>query len=342
MAKTSILIVRPEGDDTSPADQALGAQLCAGSEIELHERRFRRDVPDDIERQLALWSGKVAGVIGAMQVAESQRLAKLAEKMQILCFVANNNPAVWKSRNIFHIGFPTPQTTTAIAAELVQKTNSRRYLMLHDSTEFQTRVATTMQARLRELGMDARTIAHSPGDPLHLRGDWKPEVIYVVFSSERKARTIIETAGEMLSDTPLVFGRSLLRESFLQFLDGRLGEFWFVDTNFRQPHSRTESQWHFIEAMSSNGVAVPTTSHAFGWDCMKFCAAALKAGGGDPRHAIDYLESGTTLEGAGGPCAFTPDNHNGRHGPGPTILSRWSNGRFEEIQALRAAGDTIS
>src|SRR5690348_4453374 len=104
MAKTSILIMRPEGDDASPADQALGARLAAGPEIEVHERRFRRNVPDDIERQLALWNGKVAGVIGAMQVAESQRLAKIAEQMRAVCFVANNNPAVWKSRNIFHIG----------------------------------------------------------------------------------------------------------------------------------------------------------------------------------------------------------------------------------------------
>src|SRR3954471_1323908 len=105
MAKTSILIMRPEGDDTSPADQALAARLSAGPEIEVHERHFRRGVPDEIERQLALWNGKAAGVIGAMQVAESQRLAKLAEQMQLLCFVANNNPVVWKSRNIFHIGF---------------------------------------------------------------------------------------------------------------------------------------------------------------------------------------------------------------------------------------------
>jgi len=331
MTSTSVLLLRPETDDTSPADQALGAELSAGPEIEVHERRFRRDIPDDIERRLALWDGKVAGVVGAMQVAESQRLAKLAGQMQVLCFVANNNPAVWKSRNIFHIGFPTPQTTAAIADELIQKTNRRRYLMLHDSTEFQTRVAATMQARLQECGMDARAIAHRPGDPLHLRSDWKPEVIYVVFSSERKARMIIETAGETLSETPLVLGRSLLRESFLRFLKGRAGEFWFVDTNFRRERTRTDSQQQFVDVMNRNGVTIPTTNHAFGWDCMKFCATALQAAGGDPLRAIDYLESGVTLEGAGGLCSFTPDDHNGRHGSGPTILSRWNNGRFEEI-----------
>ena len=331
MTKAGILIMRPEGDDTAPGDQALGARLSAGPETDVHEQRFRRDIPDDIERQIALWKGKIAGVIGVMQVAESQRLAKLAEQMQLLCFVGNNNPAVWLSRNIFHIGFPTPQTTAAIAAELVQKTNRRRYLMLHDSTVFQTRVAETMKTRLQEYGMDARALTHNPGDPLDLRGGWKPELVYVVFSGERKARTIVETAGETLNGTPLVLGRSLLRESFLQFLNGRAGEFWFVDTNFRRPQTRTESQQQFISVMSRNGVAIPTTSHAFGWDCMKFCAAALNAVGGDPQGAIDYLESGVTLEGAGGLCSFTPDNHNGRHGLGPTILSRWSNGQFEEI-----------
>jgi hypothetical protein len=83
--------------------------------------------------------------------------------------------------------------------------------------------------------------------------------------------------------------------------------------------------------MEANNITLPTTKHAFGWDCMKFCVGALKAGDGDPQRAIDYLESGVTLEGAGGLCAFAPDNHNGRLGLGPTILSRWNNGRFEEI-----------
>ncbi len=86
-----------------------------------------------------------------------------------------------------------------------------------------------------------------------------------------------------------------------------------------------------MRVMENNGVEVPTTNHAFGWDCMKFCAMALKAGDGDPKRAIDYLESGVTLEGAGGTCTFAPDNHNGRRGSGPTILSRWNNDRFEDV-----------
>jgi ABC-type branched-subunit amino acid transport system substrate-binding protein len=94
---------------------------------------------------------------------------------------------------------------------------------------------------------------------------------------------------------------------------------------------RTESQQHFMQAMAENGVKVPTTNHAFGWDCMKFWVQALQSGGGDPSRAVEYLESGVTLEGATGACSFSPDNHNGRHGPGPTILSRWNNGRFEDV-----------
>jgi hypothetical protein len=64
---------------------------------------------------------------------------------------------------------------------------------------------------------------------------------------------------------------------------------------------------------------------------MKFCALALKASNGDPQRAVDYLESGVTLEGASGTCSFSPDNHNGRRGLGPAILSRWNNGRFEDV-----------
>jgi hypothetical protein len=333
MKNNTILIMRPEGDDSSPADQTFAARLAAGPEVEVREQLFRRDQPGDLERQLGSWDGKVAGVVGAMQVAESQQLGQLAERMNLLCLVANNNPAVWQHRrHIFHIGFPTSQTTAAVAAELMRRAGRRRYLMLHDATEFQTRVATSMETRLREYGMDVRLLAHKPDDALDLGADgWKPELIYVVFSSEMKALKVVQTVGARMPDTPLVLGRSLLRESFLRSLNGRAGEFCFVDTNCRRSRMRTQNQELFMQTMAENGVKVPTTNHAFGWDCMKFCAQALQAGGGDPSRAVDYLENGVGLEGATGACLFSPDNHNGRHGPGPTILSRWNNGRFEDV-----------
>jgi ABC-type branched-subunit amino acid transport system substrate-binding protein len=175
-------------------------------------------------------------------------------------------------------------------------------------------------------------LAHNPGDALDIGADgWRPELIYVVFSSERKALKVVQTIGERMPHTPLVLGRSLLRESFLQSLNGRAGEFWFVDTNFRRSRMRNRSQEQFVQVMQENGIRVPTTNHAFGWDCMKFCALALQAGDGDARRAIEYLESGVTLEGATGTCSFSPDNHNGRRGMGPTILSRWTNGRFADV-----------
>lgn len=323
--------MRPDDDDSSPVDQTLAARLAALPGNQIQEHRFRRDLPDDLERQMSCWEGEVAGVIGAMRVPESQLLGTLAAKMNMVCFVANNNPAVWQNRrNVFHIGFPTAQTAAAVAAALAQSADRRRYLLLYDPTEFQTRVATAMEVRLRGHGKDARALPHHPGDPLNVGEGWKPDLIYLVFSSERKALKIVQTIGQSMPDTPLVFGRSLLRQSFLQHLHGRAGEFWFVDTNFRRNRNRTESQQKFMHAMEQNGFAVPTTNHAFGWDCMKFCAEALQAGDGDPDRAIAYLESGVTLEGAGGACTFVPDNHNGRHGSGPTILSRWNNGRFDD------------
>ena len=333
MKKKTILIMRPEGDDSSPADQTFAARLAAGPEVEIREQLFQRDEPDDLARQLRSWEGKVAGVIGAMRVPESQQLGQLTERINLLCLVANNNPAVWqKRRNIFHIGFPTSQTTAAVAAELTRNANRRRYLLLHDASEFQTSVAANMETRLREYGMEVRLLVHNPGEALDIGADgWKPELIYVVFSSERKALQVVQSVGERMPDTPLVLGRSLLRESFLRSLNGRVGEFWFVDTNFRRSRMRNRSQELFVAVMEENGVRVPTTNHAFGWDCMKFCALALQAGDGDARRAIEYLESGVTLEGATGTCSFSPDNHNGRRGLGPTILSHWTNGRFEDV-----------
>jgi ABC-type branched-subunit amino acid transport system substrate-binding protein len=332
MKNIPVLILRPDDDDPSPADQILAARLSASPDIEIQEGFFRRDLPDDLERQVASWDGKVAGVVGAMRAPESQLLGQLAERMNVLCFVANNNPAVWQNRrHVFHIGYPTTQTTAAVAAELAQNAGRQRYLMLYDPTEFQTRVASTMETRLRDHGKDVRSLPHNPGDLLDMGDGWKPELIYVVFSSERKALKIVQTIGQSLPDTPLVFGRSLLRQSFLQQLRGHAGECWFVDTRFRRSRDRSESQQQFMHVMEDNGIKMPTTNHAFGWDCMKFCATALKAGDGDPKRAIDYLESGVTLEGAGGACTFSPDNHNGRRGSGPTILSRWSKDRFEVV-----------
>lgn len=332
MNKIRILIMRPEGEHSSPADQSLGARLSAGPYIAVEEQLFQHDLAGDLEKKLTAWRGKIAGVVGATRASESQRLGKVAEEINALCFVANNNPSVWqKRRHVFHIGFPWSQTSAAVAAELVQKTNRRRYLLLHDSTEFQSRVAANMQESLAGYGMDVKAIAYAPGEPLELASGWKPEVIYVIFSSERKALEIVRLIGKRTPDIPVVIGRSLLRESFLQTLRGRTGEFWFVDTIFRRNRAQAGSQQQFMQVMDENGVRVPTTNHAFGWDAMKFCALALQAGDGDPAKAIDYLESGVTLEGASGTCSFSPDNHNGRLGRGPTILSRWNHDRFEDV-----------
>ena len=332
MRKIRILIMRPQGDHSAADDQTLGAKLSAPADIALQEDTFDRGQPADLERRFAAWRGKIDGVIGATRAAESQRLGEIAEDIGALCFVANNNPSVWqKRRHVFHIGFPWSQTAAAVAAELVQKTNRRRYLLLHDSTQFQSQVAANMEKFLKGYGIDVKAMAYVPGSPLELTGSWKPEVIYVVFSSERKAAEIIRTVNDSAPDIPVVIGRSLLRESFLQLLNGRTGEFWFVDTIFRRNRVHTDSQQKFMQVMVEKAVRIPTTNHAFGWDCMKFCALALKAGDGDPKRAIDYLESGVTLEGATGTCTFAPDNHNGRHGLGPTILSRWNHGRFEDV-----------
>jgi ABC-type branched-subunit amino acid transport system substrate-binding protein len=332
MEKIRILLLRPEGNDISPTDQSFAAHLSAPPEVVIEEQRFRRDDgTSDLEERLAPWKGKVAGVVGAVRVPESRRLGELAEQMDLLCFVANNNPSVWqRRRHIFHIGLPTTQTTAAVAAALVQKTNRRRFLLLHDQNEFQSRVAATMEAALAIHGMEVKSQAQSPDEPVIFPSGWPPELVYVVFSNEPKALPIVRAIREQAPDIPILFGRSLLRESFLAALGKHDGEFWFVDTVFRRSRLHTESQQEFMQAMAANGINIPTTNHAFGWDAMKFCAHALNVAQADPSAAIDYLESGVALEGASGTCFFSPDNHNGRLGLGPTIVSRWINGRLED------------
>jgi ABC-type branched-subunit amino acid transport system substrate-binding protein len=332
MEKIRILLLRPEGDEASPVDQSLGARLSAGPDVFVQEEYFRRDDADDLESKLLPWAREVAAVVGAARVPESTRLGELAERMNLLCFVANNNPSVWqKRRHVFHIGFPTSQTTAAVAATLVKKPGMQRFLLLHDENEFQHRVASNMEAALRAQGRDVRSQAHAPRDALKISNGWKPDLVYVVFSSERKALPIVQAIRDYSAEIPLVLGRSLLRASFLTSLGDQAGEVWFVDTSFRHAGSQTENQRRFIQAMAANGTGVPTTNHAFGWDGMRFCLLALKAAQGNPLRAIDFLESGIALEGASGTCCFSPENHNGRLTPGPTILTRWAQHRLEQV-----------
>jgi ABC-type branched-subunit amino acid transport system substrate-binding protein len=333
MNRMPILLLRSESDDPSPIDQSLGARLSAlegpvHSDIAIEEEVFCRDDLADIERKLWPWKGKVAGVIGTTNVPESTRLGELAEEMKLLCFVANNNPSVWQRRNhVFHIGLPSTQTAEAVAL-LLEKTKRKRIFLLYDQTEFQRRVASSMEAALKNHGMEVSSRAELTDADFELVKDWRPDLIYVIFSSEGKSLPVVQKI-RALSQVPLLFGRSLLRESFLSALDD-VGESWFVDM-FHRNGTQNPTQQDFLQILSARGVNVPTANHAFGWDAMSFCALGLKAGGGQSSLAIDYLESGVTLEGATGTCSFSRENHNGRTGIGPTTLTRWHKGHLEEV-----------
>jgi ABC-type branched-subunit amino acid transport system substrate-binding protein len=335
METIRILLLRPQSDDPSPVDQSLGARLSAQSfaadGIRIVEEGFNHNGVTGLERKLTPWQGKLSAVVGATNVPDSTRLGELAEGMNLLCFVANNNPAVWQGRRqVFHIGLPTNQTTTAVAG-LVKKTGRRRILLLHDQTEFQSRVALSMESALSGLNLDARTQAASADDGFEFPKGWQPELIYVIFSSERKALPLAQAVSKSRFDVPLLFGRSLLRKSFLTALGDHAGDCWFVDM-FQRNGVQTVAQRQFIEVMSAHGVDIPTANHAFGWDGMAHCATALKAAAGDPQRAIEYLETGVLLQGASGTCSFSRDNHNGRFEPGPHTLTRWHHHRLEDVE----------
>ena len=335
MEPIRLLLLRSEGDDTSPVDQSLGTRLSAlqgpeSSDVLVEEEHFRRENFTDMEKKLAHWQGKISGVIGATNVPESTRLGEFAEEMNLLCFVANNNPLVWQQRrHVFHIGLPSTQTAEAVAM-LLQKTQRRRIFLLYDQTEFQRRVASSMETALTQRGIEVSSQPGSVDDAFKLLGEWHPDLIYVIFSSERKALPVAQRVREHVKNIPLLFGRSLLRESFLLSFDEKAGEAWFVDM-FHRSGTQTEIQRRFMRALSDRGINVPTANHAFGWDLMSFCALALKAARGEPSRAIDHLESGLILEGVTGACSFARDNHNGRLGFGPTTLTRWAKGRLEEV-----------
>jgi ABC-type branched-subunit amino acid transport system substrate-binding protein len=263
-----------------------------------------------------------------MNVPESTMLGELAEESRLLCFVANNNPSVWNGkRHVFHIGIPSAQTAQAVALHLANL-GIRRVQLVHDRSEFQRHAGSCALAALQRAGLEAQSRLVEPNGEAEIR--WAPDLFYLLYSNEEKALAIAREIRRQAGETPLLFGRSLLRESFISALAEHTKEAWFVDMI---PRTRKGSppQEKFVAALSEAGTRIPTASHCFGWDLMALSCRALSEAKGAPEAAVDYLESGAVLEGVAGSYRFDAANHNGRSGIGPTILSRWREDHVEEI-----------
>jgi len=335
MEPIGILLLKPDSDEPSPVDQSLGARLAAAhaadvAGIVIEEASFRHGDVDDLKSVFDQRRGNIAAVVGATSVPESTRLGQLAESAGVLCFVANNNPSVWqKRRQVFHIGLPSAQTAAAVAEHLWRR-HCHRIALIHDQTEFQRRVAANMETALVARGATLRSYAQLADADLASLSEWHADVIYLIFSSESKALPIarqVRTAGVSV---PLLFGRSLIRQSFLSALGTDAGECWFVDM-FSRVAPANKFTTTFFNSLRAAGVSVPTANHAFGWDGMSFCTRALMTAEEKPADAIAYLESAVPLVGVTGSCAFSAENHNGRAGIGPTVLTRWHNGLFDDV-----------
>src|SRR5215813_2892426 len=92
-----LLLIRPESSDPSPVDQAQGARLAAmyGPARELadfEEDSFERGNLGNLERKLYRRGGQLCGIVGATSVPGATHLGQLAQSLNLLCLVANNNP----------------------------------------------------------------------------------------------------------------------------------------------------------------------------------------------------------------------------------------------------------
>jgi ABC-type branched-subunit amino acid transport system substrate-binding protein len=335
MKRLRLLLLRPQGNDPAPLDQAQGSRLAAlqgpAREIaDLEEDSFERGNLGNLERKLRRWAGRVSGVVGATNVPEAARLGQLAEESNIICLVANNNPSVWQGRRrVFHIGLPSRQTAVALAQAL-RHAGYTRVFLLHDETEFQGRVAFNMLTALQEIKIEVNAQAGSRPAWLEEMRGWKPDLLYLIYSEEKRALPIAGMIRSSAPNTALLVGRSLLRSSFIASLGAGVEGVLFVDF-LRRARQESTPMAEFTRALTREGVDYPTANHGFGWDAMTLCSMALAKGEGDALRASEYLESGVLLEGVTGQFRFSRENHNGREGPGPTRISRWRNGRLEKI-----------
>jgi len=332
MSKVRILLLKPGGENPSPTDQSLGAYLAATEgpqreNISLEQETFRHGDLDDLAAAVRRRQGKFDGVVGATNVPESTALGKLSEELQFLCFVSNNNPSVrHHRRTIFHIGVPTRLTSAAVAEQLVRRIGAKRIHLIHEATEFQTRVADNTASFLKGAGAEARSIPATRTDWLDDVRAWNPELVYVVVSDEGRALPLVRSVREVFPRLPLLLGRSLLRRSFIDAVGSDpMDALLFVDM-FQRGAPRTEQEALFTKALTKAGVSLPTANHGFGWDAMTLCAAALEHSGGNLSAAIEYLESGAELVAATGRYRFHRGDHNGREAFNPTVLSSLRSG----------------
>ncbi len=340
MGATGILLLRPTGDHPSPVDQSLGSRLAAtlgasSEPIALEQDSFRHGDLNDLELSLRRWTGKVSGVVGSTNVPESTRLGQLAEQLDLLCFVSNNNPAVWEGRrHVFHIGIPTSGTAHSVAQYLTQHLGAKRVYILHDDTEFQRRVAGASEAFLKRAGAELRSFLGCQEGWADDVKSWAPDVLYLVCSDERLAVPMIQDLRSISRNLLVLLGRSLLRQSFLSSL-GELAEGLLLIDLFPRGRPRTELEEKFARVLSDAGIGLPTANHGFGWDAMTLCRRALVEAEGDPMSAIRNLESGVPLEGVTGSYRFKPEDHNGRNSFNPTTLSHVCNGRVAMYETTR-------
>jgi ABC-type branched-subunit amino acid transport system substrate-binding protein len=284
-----------------------------------------------LQRAVNRWAKKISGVVGTTNVPESTYLGELCERLGLLCLVSNNNPAVWNHRrSVFHIGVPTSSTTRAVANHLLRKVRAKRVYLLHDTTYFQNRVARGTATLLKK---GAAVVRSKPGSQKNWLDDvrrWKPEALYLIYSSPALALPLVRQLRRALPETPVLLGRSLLRETFLRALGPAAAGVILLDL-FRRGAPRTKEEALFMKVLHKEGISIPTANHGFGWDAVVLCARALTAAKGDPSAAIECLESGVLIDGATGLFRFTKNNHNGRARFNPTTFSRLRKGRVERL-----------
>lgn len=332
MARARLLLLKPGGDNPSPVDQALGASLAARRlGVAIETRPFRRGDLHNLAAAVEEFAGRIDGVVGATGVPESRRLGELAERLPSLCFVSNNNPAVRQNRRaVFHIGVPTRMTSAAVAEQLLHRVGVQRVFLLHDETEFQTRVADDTASFLTAAGALARAASAARPDWPDELGSFNAELSYVVLSDEGRALPLVQKLRRISPRMPLLLGRSLLRRSFIDRVGAEAEGLFFVDM-FQRGAPRSAEEAAFVEALASAGVSLPTANHGFGWDAMTLLAGALARSHGNLATAAGYLESGAEIAGATGRYRFDPEDHNGRQAFNPTVLSVWRAGRAAPV-----------
>ena len=278
-------------------------------------------------------------LVGVLTAPLSAELGEWADKARVLYLTANNRPSVWNGRrHVFHIGVPSDITGRSVIQHILAQ-GVRKVAILYrpgpsGAYNVNTLAAESAAKFAAEEGMDTRlqSLESEVWDGSNQAVD--AEAVCIFNSDVPKIAELVMRLRPANKDALIVLSRSMLCRDFIE-LAGDAGKGCNVlDLFFRSDDAAVEERALMRGLAATDARLVATANHGFGWDCLRLTAKALQEAGTDAADQVALLEGLDGYQGATGPFAFSPQDHNGRRRYNPTTIALLSEAGFVRVNSL--------